>query len=152
MDEKRAYATGDADFSFVDKRGDSEKQIVVPRQDDTDDIQDFGKLMGLYEESLESIQEGEIVKGQIVHIDNEHVSVDIGYKSEGQIPIREFMDLDGNLTARVGDEVEVLLERKEDRNLVKTTGQLAVELFLGSGEVFLSTSAWRPSYPARRLT
>jgi small subunit ribosomal protein S1 len=116
MDEKRAYATGDADFSFVDKRGDSEKQIVVPRQDDTDDIQDFGKLMGLYEESLESIQEGEIVKGQIVHIDNEHVSVDIGYKSEGQIPIREFMDLDGNLTARVGDEVEVLLERKEDRN------------------------------------
>lgn len=116
MDENRAYATGDADFSFVDKREDSEKQIVVPQEDDADDIQDFGKLMGLYEESIESIREGEIVKGQIVYIDKEHVSVDIGYKSEGQIPIREFMGLDGNLTARVGDEVDVLLDRIEGRN------------------------------------
>ena len=45
MDENRGYATGDADFSFVDKREDSEKQIVVQQEDDADDIQDFGKLM-----------------------------------------------------------------------------------------------------------
>jgi len=71
-------------------------------------------FMELYEESLKTIQEGEVVTGQIVHIDKEYVLVDIGYKSEGQIPIHEFQDEDGNLTAKVGDKVDVLLERKED--------------------------------------
>ena len=72
---------------------------------------DFSEL---YEESLKSIQEGEVVKGEIVQIDKEYVLVDIGYKSEGQIPIHEFIDSEGNSTARVGDKVDVLLERRED--------------------------------------
>jgi small subunit ribosomal protein S1 len=71
-------------------------------------------FMELYEESLRSIQEGEVVKGEIVQIDKEFVLVDIGYKSEGQIRIEEFIDAQGNTTARVGDKVEVLLERKEN--------------------------------------
>ncbi len=68
----------------------------------------------LYEESLKSIQEGKIVKGQILQIDKEYVLVDIGYKSEGTVRIAEFMDSDGHVTATVGDEIEVLLVRKED--------------------------------------
>jgi small subunit ribosomal protein S1 len=70
----------------------------------------------MYEESLKSVQEGELVKGEIVQIDKEFILVDIGYKSEGQIPIGEFIDSQGNLTARVGDKVDVLLERREDAN------------------------------------
>ncbi|HDZ91090.1 MAG: 30S ribosomal protein S1 [Deltaproteobacteria bacterium] len=70
--------------------------------------------MRLYEESLKSIKEGEVVPGEIVQIDKEYVLVDIGYKSEGQIPIREFLDGEGNLAAQVGDKIEVLLERRED--------------------------------------
>jgi small subunit ribosomal protein S1 len=70
--------------------------------------------MELYEESLKSIQEGGLVRGTIVHVDKEFVLVDIGYKSEGQIPIGEFIDAGGNVTARVGDPVDVLLERRED--------------------------------------
>jgi len=42
--------------------------------------------MELYEESLKSIQEGGLVRGTIVHVNKEFVLVDIGYKSEGQIP------------------------------------------------------------------
>ncbi|SPD73728.1 30S ribosomal subunit protein S1 [uncultured Desulfobacterium sp.] len=79
-----------------------------------EDIPDSDNFMKLYEESLKSIQEGEVIKGQIVQIGKEHVLVDVGYKSEGQIPIGEFIDQEGNLTAKVGDEVEVLLEREAD--------------------------------------
>jgi len=73
-------------------------------------------FMEMYEESLRSLQEGELVKGEIVQIDKEFILVDIGYKSEGQIPIHEFIDSEGNLTARVGEKVDVLLERREDEN------------------------------------
>ena len=76
--------------------------------------QDRNEFMELYEESLKSIQEGEVVKGEIVQVDKEYVLVDIGYKSEGQISIHEFRDDEGNITAKVGDKVEVLLERRED--------------------------------------
>jgi small subunit ribosomal protein S1 len=75
---------------------------------------DGKNFMELYEESLKSVQEGGLVRGTIVHVDKEFVLVDIGYKSEGQIPIGEFIDAGGNVTARVGDPVDVLLERRED--------------------------------------
>jgi small subunit ribosomal protein S1 len=71
-------------------------------------------FMELYEESLKTIQEGGLVQGEIVHVDKEFVLIDIGYKSEGQIPISEFLDSEGKITARVGDRVDVLLERRED--------------------------------------
>ncbi|MDY7038416.1 MAG: 30S ribosomal protein S1, partial [Thermodesulfobacteriota bacterium] len=71
-------------------------------------------FMELYEESLKSLQEGELVRGEIVKIDKEFILVDIGYKSEGQIAINEFIDQAGNLTARIGDKVDVLLEKRED--------------------------------------
>jgi small subunit ribosomal protein S1 len=71
-------------------------------------------FLELYEESLRSVQEGGLVRGQIVHVGKEFVLVDIGYKSEGQIPICEFTDASGAVTACVGEEVDVILERKED--------------------------------------
>ena len=47
-------------------------------------------------------------------MDKEHVLVDIGYKSEGQIRINEFLDEDGNLNANVGDSVDVMVEWWDD--------------------------------------
>lgn len=88
----------------------------VEASDETgaEDVQDTDNFGRLYEESLKSIQEGEVLKGEIVQIDKEYVLVDIGYKSEGQIRIQEFIDPEGNLTAQVGEKIEVLLERRED--------------------------------------
>ncbi len=77
---------------------------------------DDPSFMEMFEESLNNFQEGKIVSGEIVQIDNEFALVDIGYKSEGQIHISEFQDLEGNLKADVGDTVEVLLVRKEDKD------------------------------------
>ena len=89
-------------------------QTENPSDTSGDDFSDSDNFMKLYEESLKSIQEGEVITGEIVQVGKEYVLVDIGYKSEGQIPIGEFKDPDGNLTARVGDQVEVLLEREAD--------------------------------------
>ncbi|MBE9570133.1 MAG: S1 RNA-binding domain-containing protein, partial [Proteobacteria bacterium] len=81
-----------------------------------ENIQGSDNFMELYEESLKSIHEGKVIKGEIVQIDKEFVLVDIGYKSEGQIRIAEFVNLEGQLTAKVGDKVDVLLVRKEDKD------------------------------------
>ena len=74
----------------------------------------------MYEQSLRQIQEGELITGEIIKIDEEYVLVDIGYKSEGIIPIREFKDADGKVTAKAGDKVDVVLERKENDEGVVT--------------------------------
>ncbi|MDY6972497.1 MAG: 30S ribosomal protein S1 [Thermodesulfobacteriota bacterium] len=92
----------------------SEDTPEKAEEDIGEDVQDTDSFMELYEESLKSIQEGEVVKGEIVQVENDYVLVDIGYKSEGQIPIQEFIDTEGNLTVKIGDKVEVLLERREN--------------------------------------
>ena len=66
--------------------------------------------MNFYEESFKRFAEGEVVTGHIISIDKDHVLVDIGYKSEGQIRIHEFRDEEGNTAAKVGDAVEVMVE------------------------------------------
>ena len=70
-------------------------------------------LAQLVEESLEGVKQGELVQGTVVQITKEFVVVDIGYKSEGQIPIREFLDEQGNVSIQEGDTADVLLERLE---------------------------------------
>lgn len=70
----------------------------------------------MYERSLKQIHEGELITGEIIKLEEELVLVDIGYKSEGGIPINEFRDSDGNITAKIGDKVDVVLERKENED------------------------------------
>jgi small subunit ribosomal protein S1 len=71
-------------------------------------------VMNLYEESFKRFAEGEVVTGRIISIDKDHVLVDIGYKSEGQIRLSEFKDEEGNITAEMGDSVEVMVEWWDD--------------------------------------
>jgi small subunit ribosomal protein S1 len=86
----------------------AEKPEPAPEESDVQEMTE------LYEESLRRVQEGEVVKGRIVSITKEFVMVDIGYKSEGQIPIHEFTTPEGEVTAQVGEQVEALLESRED--------------------------------------
>ncbi|MFH1886248.1 MAG: 30S ribosomal protein S1 [Pseudomonadota bacterium] len=74
------------------------------------------ELMEVYEESFKRFEEGEVVHGRIVQVDKEYVLVDIGYKSEGMIPVREFLEPDGTMNAKVGDEVDVMVERLESED------------------------------------
>ncbi len=72
----------------------------------------------MFEESLkrEDVKEGDIVRGHVIQVAKDYVVVDIGYKSEGQIPIDEFTGTDGAVSVKAGDEVEVLLESRENDN------------------------------------
>jgi small subunit ribosomal protein S1 len=75
-----------------------------------------GSVMDLYEESFKRFAEGEVVTGRIISIDKDLVLIDIGYKSEGQVRIQEFMDEKGNVKAKVGDAVEVMVEWWDDED------------------------------------
>jgi len=77
----------------------------------------MAELMDLYEESFKRFAEGEVVNGKIISVDKDYVLVDIGYKSEGQIRIREF-EVEGEISAQVGDTVEVMVEWWDDENEV----------------------------------
>ncbi len=70
------------------------------------------ELSSLYDSAVGKIKENALLKGRIVQIGRDFVMVDIGYKSEGSIPVEEFgPSLD---ECKVGDEIDVYLEKKED--------------------------------------
>ena len=77
---------------------------------DDDSDQSMEDLMAMYEESLKQFEEGEVVIGTIISVDSDHVLVDVGYKSEGQIPIHEFKDENGKVDVNLNDQVEVMIE------------------------------------------
>ena len=77
-------------------------------------MDDDENLIGMYEESCKRFEEGEVVSGKIVQIDKDVVLIDIGYKSEGQVPIEEFIDDKNQVVANIGDSVDVMVEFWDD--------------------------------------
>jgi len=84
---------------------------VVPESED---------FAAMFEQSIKDrggeavLREGEIVKGTIVQLTKDYAVIDVGYKSEGQVPISEFTNAKGEVTIKVGDPVDVLLEAREN--------------------------------------
>jgi small subunit ribosomal protein S1 len=72
--------------------------------------EDFGVL---FERSLKSPRPGEVVTGRVVLVGRDSITVDIGYKSEGHIPLREFTTREGRLTVQEGDEIDVYFEASD---------------------------------------
>jgi small subunit ribosomal protein S1 len=79
------------------------------------DPKEFESMLNAYDDSFRNMAEGEVVKGTVLKVTESAVVVDVGYKSEGLIPIHEFLDENGEVTVQAGDTVDVLLERTEDR-------------------------------------
>ena len=69
------------------------------------------QMQDVMSKAMPDFREGSIVKGRILEIRPREVLVDVGYKSEGVIPLTEFEEAD---SLEVGDEVDVLLERLEN--------------------------------------
>jgi small subunit ribosomal protein S1 len=82
-------------------------------------------MMEIYAESLKDLTEGDVVNGRIIEVRDTEVVVDIGYKSEGLVPLDEFKDAAGDINIAAGDDVEVLLVRREDRhgNVIVSRGK-----------------------------
>src|SRR3972149_422200 len=70
----------------------------------------------LFEESLNKVnlRSGELITGEVVHVDDNVVVVNAGLKSEAVTPAAEFQDARGEVTVKVGDRVEVVIEMLED--------------------------------------
>jgi len=73
--------------------------------------EEYEELAKLYEDTLVDFKPGQVVTGKILSIGDKEISVDIGFKSEGSIPIEEFDDPE---ELKIGDNVEVLIDEIED--------------------------------------
>ena len=72
----------------------------------------------LLEESFkeEDRLQGRVVNGTILNIENDIVIIDVGLKSEGAITIKEFSEPGGEVTIKIGDKIDVFVERYEGRD------------------------------------
>ncbi len=83
------------------------------------DVIDDNEMNGLVDGTIVDFDEGDIVDGTVVKIGNDEVLLDIGYKSEGVIPVRELSirkDADPSAIVALGDEIEALVLQKEDKD------------------------------------
>ena len=90
-----------------------EKIINNEQQDAKEKKKELGEF---YEKSFRELAEEEVVRGRVVEVGKEFVTIDVGYKSEGQVPLSEFYTRGGKLEVKRGDEVDVFLERREDED------------------------------------
>ncbi len=77
------------------------------------DQRELDVLTNLYDKTILDFSEGEIVKGKVLSINDKEVAVDIGFKSEGVIPLNEFKSVED---LSVGDEIDILLDKMEDND------------------------------------
>ena len=80
--------------------------------------QDKAQITEAYDKTLSNVNVGEVVEGTVTGVNKREVIVNVGYKSEGIIPVSEFRY---NPDLKVGDKIEVYVESAEDKN-----GQLAL--------------------------
>jgi len=88
------------------------KVTGIPQGGEDENFESYEKLLDQY--GARRFAEGEVMKGTVLKITDTDVIVDIGYKSEGVIPVTQFVDPGGHLTIAVGDVIDVLLEDTED--------------------------------------
>jgi len=74
---------------------------------------EYAQLLEMYDSTIKDIKEGEIVSGTVLGVSKDDVIVDVGFKSEGIIPLSEFPE---PINIAVGDRIDVYLEQIEDSN------------------------------------
>ncbi|MCK6593696.1 MAG: 30S ribosomal protein S1 [Bacteriovoracaceae bacterium] len=85
--------------------------VVIGEDVETVPSTEFSTL--LTQNVAKNFAEGEVFKGRIISIGQDYVTVDIGYKQEGLVSVKEFQNYDGSLKIKANDEIEVYLERLE---------------------------------------
>lgn len=77
-------------------------------------FEEEGSFAELMEQSMRTdLQVGDVVEGTVLQVRDDLVIVDVGYKSEGEIPIEEFRNEDGEITVQEGDVIDVYFDRAE---------------------------------------
>jgi len=79
------------------------------------EVEDFAAMFAESEAKAGAVEEGKVVSGTVIQVAKDFVVIDIGYKSEGQVPLNEFIPAPGGEPqVKVGDRVEVLVESREN--------------------------------------
>lgn len=110
--------SGEAEIASIDEirwEDEDSNETDTQRQQEMESS-DFAQMLAAEEGSGLRIREGTIVQGGIVSIADDLVSVDIGHKCDGEIPLHEFKDAQGEVSVKVGDTVEVYLDTFENNN------------------------------------
>jgi len=86
-----------------------------PKKKQPNELESVGmdELLRIYDEKMAEFSEGDIVRGRVVQVNPNEVLIDIGYKSEGILPINEARDFDGEVKLKKGDELDVYVEKLE---------------------------------------
>ena len=93
----------------------SNADVEIDNEMDLDMEMDFEAALEDYLDSdFGNVQVGNIVTGEVVKVDDNYVLVDVNFKSEGQLPVSEFKDSEGNYNVNVGDKVDVFVVSKKD--------------------------------------
>ena len=82
----------------------------------------------LYEQSLNQLQYGDLARGKVVQITADTVMVDVGWKTEGFIPIKELQDAQGNVNVSVGDDIEVFIDKRDSEGNLVLSREKAAKL------------------------
>ena len=89
---------------------------ATERADDLDEEEyspeEYDEMLAMYEDTLKNIEEGEIVSATVLRVTDSVAILDLGFKSEGSVPLDEFREPD---QVKPGDEVDVFLESLEDQ-------------------------------------
>lgn len=75
--------------------------------------EDYENLLDMYQFSTKELAPGKIIKGKVIKVSSSHVLVDIGFKSEGIIPIDDFADDTSQRAVQLGDDVQAILEKTD---------------------------------------
>jgi small subunit ribosomal protein S1 len=87
----------------------------MEKKQELQEVESFAELFAKQIELDDKI-EGKVVKGTVISIDKDMINIDVGYKAEGRINVREFVGKNKSASPKVGDVVEVYLERVENKN------------------------------------
>jgi small subunit ribosomal protein S1 len=105
------------------KADSSVKGTVIQSSPTKEEEMEFKEL---YEQSLNQLQYGDIANGKVVQINADTVMVDVGWKTEGFIPIQELKDAQGNINVSVGDDIQVFIDKRDSEgNLILSRDKAA---------------------------
>jgi len=115
--ERKRRVSEKASRRITDTREIEILTVDAIKQTDLDDEEyspkQYQHFLDMYNQTLQDIKEGEIIKGRVLDITRDYVIVDVGFKSEGIIALDEFAE---PINIKVGDSIEVYLESVEDQN------------------------------------
>src|SRR5437763_8932055 len=91
---------------------------TTSRKGDNNDLENLGmdELLEVYQRKMATFSEGDIVRGKVLKVTPGEVVVDIGYKSEGILPVSEVTDYNGVVGVKAGEDIDVFIERLESAN------------------------------------